>query len=295
MTEQVWLGERFDEHRAHLRSVAFRMLGSLQEADDAVQESWFRLSRTDTRDVTNLRGWLTTVTGRVCLDMLRARSARRERPFDADTVCSVAGRTPDGVDPEHEVVVAESVGVALQVVLETLSPPERLAFVLHDMFSVPFHDIALLLGRSASASKQLASRARRRIRSAGPLSNADPVRQRDAVRAFFQAARVGDFDALVALLDPNIEMRTAGGVANPQATAVIRGAAAVAARALLFARPDATVHPARVNSVAGVVIAVNGRAISVMGFTVQGTQIVAIDVLTDVDRLERLDLSVFTQ
>jgi RNA polymerase sigma factor (sigma-70 family) len=290
MTEQDWLAERFDEHREHLRSVAYRMLGSLHEADDAVQESWLRLSRSDTGDVENLRGWLTTVTGRICLDMLRARGSRREQPLDVrvpDPIVSSA----DGVDPEQEALLAESVGLALHVVLETLTPAERVAFVLHDMFAVPFSDIAVLLGRSANATKQLASRARGRIQAGGPLPDADLARQHDAVRAFFEAARGGDFDGLVALLDPNVELRSDGGAARPQATAAVRGAAAVAGRALMFARPDAVVHPALVNGAAGAVVTLGGRPVSVMGFTVRDGVIVVIDVLADVDRLGRLDLS----
>lgn len=292
MTGQDWLAARFDEHRAHLRSVAYRMLGSLHEADDAVQESWLRLSSSDTSDVANLRGWLTTVTGRVCLDMLRSRGTRREQPLDVhvpDPIVSPA----DGVDPEQEALLAESVGLALHVVLETLTPAERLAFVLHDMFAVPFNDIAAMLGRSTAATKQLASRARGRIRAGGPLPEADLAQQHEAVRAFFEAARGGDFDALLALLAPDVEMRSDGGAARPRATAVLRGAASVAARAQLFARPDAEVHPALVNGAAGAVITLGGRPISIMEFTVRGRLIVAVDVLADVDRLGRFELSAF--
>ncbi|GAA4589326.1 RNA polymerase sigma factor SigJ [Planotetraspora phitsanulokensis] len=290
MAEQDWLAERFDEHRAHLRSVAYRMLGSLHEAEDAVQESWLRLSRSDTGDVANLGGWLTTVTGRICLDMLRARGSRRERPLDVhvpDPIVSPA----DGVDPEQEALLAESVGLALYVVLETLTPAERLAFVLHDMFAVPFNDIAAMLGRSPDATKQLASRARARIRAGGPSPDADLARQQEAVQAFYDAARHGDFDALVALLDPQAAMHSDGGAAHPKITGVTRGAAAIAGRALMFANPDATVHPVLVNGAAGAVVTVDGRPVSVMGFTVTGGVIVAIDVLADVDRLGRLDLS----
>ncbi|MEX5708398.1 MULTISPECIES: sigma-70 family RNA polymerase sigma factor [unclassified Parafrankia] len=292
MTGQDWLAARFDEHRAHLRSVAYRMLGSLHEADDAVQESWLRFSSADTSDVANLRGWLTTVTGRVCLDMLRSRGTRRERSLDVhvpDPIVSPA----DGVDPEREALLAESVGLALHVVLGTLTPAERLAFVLHDMFAVPFDDIAAMLGRSTAATKQLASRARGRIRAGGPLPEADLAQQHEAVRAFFEAARGGDFDALVALLAPDVEMRSDGGAARPRASAVLRGAASVAGRALMFARPDAEVHPALVNGAAGVVVTVGGRAVSIMGFTVRDRLIVAVDVLADVDRLGRFELSAF--
>jgi RNA polymerase sigma factor (sigma-70 family) len=292
MAEQEWLVERFEEHRAHLRSVAYRMLGSLHEADDAVQESWLRLNRADTADVENLRGWLTTVTGRVCLDLLRVRTSQREHPFDVQRPDSIA-MPPDAVDPEHEVILSESVGFALHVVLESLNPAERLTFVLHDMFSVPFNEIAPMLGRSTNATKQLASRARARIRAAGPMPDADLTGQHEAVRAFFEAARHGDFDALVALLDPNVELRTDGGVTAGHAVA--RGAAAVAGRALMFARPDATVQPALINGAAGVVVTVGRRPVSVMGFTVRDGVIVAIAALVDVDRLERLDLSEFVK
>ncbi len=293
MTEQDRLAEEFDEHRGHLRSVAYRMLGSLPEADDAVQESWLRLSRSDPRDVANLRGWLTTVTGRICLDMLRTRGARREQPLDVhvpDPVVSPAG----GMDPEQEALLAESVGLALYVVLETLTPAERLAFVLHDLFAVPFDDIAALLGRSSNAAKQLATRARGRIRNGGPRPDADLAGQHDVVGAFFAAARAGEFDALVALLDPDIELRSDFGAGRPGVSAVIRGATAVAGRALMFARPDATVHPILVNGAAGVVVTVAGRPFSVMGFTVRAGLIVAIDVLADIDRLARLDLPSFS-
>jgi RNA polymerase sigma factor (sigma-70 family) len=294
MTERDRLAERFEEHRPHLRAVAYRMLGSPHEADDALQETWIRFSRADTRDVANLGGWLTTVTGRVCLDLLRARGSRRERPLDVhlpDPIVTPADG--DGVDPEREALLAETVGFALDVVLETLTPAERVSFVLHDIFSVPFGDIAVLLGRSVDATKQLASRARRRVRVDGPPPDGDPARQRDAVRAFFEAARRGDFDALVALLDPDVRMRSDGGATLPRVTAVVRGAAAVARRALMFARPDAAVHPVLVNGAAGVVVTVGGRPVSVMGFTVRGGAIVAIDVLADVARLDRLELAGF--
>jgi RNA polymerase sigma factor (sigma-70 family) len=292
MAEQDWLAERFDGERAHLRSVAYRMLGSLDEADDAVQETWLRLSSADTSDVANLRGWLTTVVGRICLDMLRARRSRREQPLGVHVPDPVVSPVA-GVEPEQEALLAESVGFALNVVLETLAPAERLAFVLHDMFAVPFKDIGTLLGRSEKATKQLASRARARIRNGGPLPDADIARQHVTVQAFFDAARRGDFDALVALLDPDVEMRTDGGTTRPYATAAVRGAGAVAGRAAMFARPDAVVHPALVNGAAGVVVTVDGEAISVMGFTVRSGVIVAIDGIADADRLARLDLTAF--
>jgi RNA polymerase sigma factor (sigma-70 family) len=294
MDEHGLLAERFEEHRPHLRGVAFRMLGSVHEADDAVQEAWLRLSRSDTSGVENLRGWLTTVTGRVCLDMLRSRVSRREEPLDwhvPDPIVSPAGR----VDPEQEALLAESVGIALYVVLETLAPAERLAFVLHDMFAVSFEEIGTMLGRSANAAKQLASRARRRVRGASSAPDADLGRQHAAVEAFFAAARGGDFDALVALLDSNVTVRTdAGLLGQAAASGVVRGAAEVAGRALMFASPAATVHHALVNGAAGVVVTVGRRPVSVMGLTVSGGTIVAIDALIDPERLGRLDLSAFS-
>ena len=293
MTGQDWLAKRFEEHRAHLRSVAYRMLGSLEEADDAVQEAWLRLSRSDTSDVVNLRGWLTTVTGRVCLDMLRSHASRHEQPLDfhlPDLIVSPAGHA----DPEQETLLAESVGLALHVILQTLPPAQRLAFVLHDMFAVPLDEIAAVLGRSTTATKQLASRARTRIRAGGPPADADPVPQHEAVQAFFEAARQGDFDRLVALLAPDVVMRSDGGGMAARAT-VTRGAAAVATQALTFFRPEAAIHPALVNGAAGVVIATAGRPVSVIGFTVRAGTIVAIDGVADPARLGRLDLSEFAR
>jgi RNA polymerase sigma factor (sigma-70 family) len=294
MNEHGWLAERFEERRRHLRGVAFRMLGSVHEADDAVQEAWLRLSRTDTSDVENLDGWLTTVTARVCLDILRSRAARREEPLDwhvPDPVVSPA----DGIDPEQEALLADSVGVALYVVLETLTPAERLAFVLHDMFAVPFDQIAVMLDRSPNAAKQLASRARRRVQGAEAVPDADLGRQQAAVDAFFAAARSGDFDALVAVLAPNVTLRAdAGPLGDGTLSVVVRGAGEVAGRALMFSRPDARVHRALVNGAAGVVIVVDHRPISVMGFTVTDGRISAIDGLLDPERLAELDLSAFT-
>ncbi|MEN3309061.1 MAG: hypothetical protein V7603_5263 [Micromonosporaceae bacterium] len=291
MAEQDRLAERFTEHRGHLRSVAYRMLGSLEEADDAVQETWLRLSRTDITDVANLRGWLTTVTGRICLDMLRTRASRREQLLDfhiPDPVVTPLERTT----PEQEALVAESVGLALHVVLETLPPAQRLAFVLHDIFAVPIDEIAAVLGRSTKATKQLAARARARIRTGGPPADADPVRQYEAVRAFYDAARNGDFDALVALLAPDVLLRSDGGGVAARAFR-IRGAAAVAHRVLTFLRPGATVHPALVNGAAGAVVSSRNRAVAVIGFTVRDAAIVAIDGIADPARLGRIDLSGF--
>ena len=291
MAGQDQLAERFAEHRGHLRSVAYRMLGSLEEADDAVQETWLRLSRTDTTDVANLRGWLTTVAGRVCLDMLRSRASRREQPLDFHIPDPVV--TPlDRATPEQEALVAESVGLALHVVLETLPPAQRLTFVLHDVFAVPLGEIAAVLGRSEKATKQLAARARARIRSDGPPADSDPMRQHEAVRAFFEAARDGDFEALVALLAPDVVLRSDGAGVASRATQV-RGAAAVARLVLTYTRPDATLHPALINGAAGVVVSARGRVTAVIGFTVRGDTIVAIDGLADPARLARIDLSRF--
>lgn len=291
MAGQDRLAERFAEHGGHLRSVAYRMLGSLEDADDAVQEAWLRLSRTDTADVANLRGWLTTVTGRICLDMLRSRASRREQPVDFHIPDPVV--TPlDHTTPEQEALLAESVGLALHVVLETLTPAQRLAYVLHDIFAVPFDEIAAILDRSPKATKQLAARARARIRSGGPPADADPVRQHEAVRAFFEAARDGDFDALVALLAPDVVLRSDGGGLSSRATR-IRGAVAVARQILTFFRPGATPRPAWVNGAAGVVITAAGMPRAIIGFTVRAGAIVAIDGLSDPARLRRIDLSKF--
>jgi RNA polymerase sigma factor (sigma-70 family) len=291
MDEHEWLAERFEEHRTHLRAVAYRMLGSVSEADDAVQEAWLRLSRADRSDVENLGGWLTTVVARVCLNMLRSRKSRREEPLGVHVPEPIVSRE-DGIDPEHEALLADSVGLALLVVLETLAPAERLAFVLHDMFAVPFDEIAPMVGRSPTAARQLASRARRRVQGAAPAPDADLARQREVVDAFFAAARGGDFDALVAVLDPDVVLRSDGGLERPGASLEVHGAPAVARRALTFARLSPFVRPALVNGAAGVVVAPRGRPFSVMGFTVTGGRIVAIDALADPTRLRELDLSV---
>jgi RNA polymerase sigma-70 factor (ECF subfamily) len=281
--------ERFEPHRAHLRAVAYRMLGSAAEADDAVQEAWLRYSRSDTSDVDNLGGWLTTVTARVCLNVLRSRGNRREDLVGTHVPDPVVSRA-DVLGPEAEAVLADSVGLALLVVLETLSPAERLAFVLHDLFAVPFDEIAPMVERSPEATRQLASRARRRVQGA-PTPDADLARQREIVDAFFAAARGGDLDALVAVLDPDVELRSDGGAKRPVVTAHVRGAAAVAGRAASFANPASVVHPALVNGAAGVVITLRGRPVTVVAFTVRGDRIVAIDGLADPDRLAALDLT----
>jgi RNA polymerase sigma factor (sigma-70 family) len=293
MDDDEFLAERFEEHRPHLRAVAYRMLGSLSEADDAVQEAWLRLSRSDADAIENLGGWLTTVVARVSLNVLRSRRSRREEPLDVDVhVPEPIVSRADGVDPEHEALLADSVGLALLVVLETLDPAERLAFVLHDMFAVPFDEIAPMVGRTPTAARQLASRARRRVQGEATVPDADLRRQREVVDAFFAAARGGDFDALVAVLDPDVVLRADGGTLRPSDTRVVRGAEQVARRALMFAGLSPHVRPALVNGVAGVVVAPRGQPFSVMAFTVAGGRIVAIDALSDPERLRELDLTV---
>ncbi|HTT54827.1 MAG TPA: sigma-70 family RNA polymerase sigma factor [Streptosporangiaceae bacterium] len=288
MTEPGWLAEGFEQNRARLRAVAYRMLGSLTEADDAVQEAWLRLSRSDASGVDNLGGWLTTVVARVCLNVLRARHTRREEPMGVhvpDPVVSGAG----GPTPEDAALLADSVGLALQVVLDTLAPAERLAFVLHDMFGLPFDEIAPVVGRSPATARQLASRARRRVRGAGPQApDRDIARQREAVDAFFAAAHRGDFGALVAVLDPDVVLRSDGGAAHPGGSVLLRGAAAVASRTLSIALPSAPKRPALVNGAAGVVVTVAGQPVAVIGFTVARGKIVEIDAVTDPGRLGRL-------
>jgi RNA polymerase sigma factor (sigma-70 family) len=291
MNDQRWLAERFEGERSRLRAIAYRMLGSVSEADDAVQEAWLRLSRADTRDVENLNAWLTTVVARVSLNILRSRAARREQPLGVQIPEPVIDSV-DGTDPEHEALLADSVGLALLVVLETLSPAERLAFVLHDMFGVPFEQIAPIVDRSPDAARQLASRARRRVRGASPSADADLSTQWEAVDAFLAAARDGDFDALVAVLDPDVVLRADAGAALPGATREVRGAGAVASQALTWSRVDLTVQKALVNGAAGLVSSRAGALFSVGSFTVSGGRIVEIYFLADPERLRRLDLTV---
>jgi len=290
MSDQEWLAERFQQHRPRLRAVAYRMLGSLSEADDALQEAWLRMSRSDTGDIANLGGWMRTVVARVSLNMLRARKAKREDPLEGwlpDPVVS-----PDaGADPEHEALIADSVGLALLVVLETLAPAERLAFVLHDMFAVPFDEIAGITGRSPEAARQLASRARRRVRNQAPAPDADVARQRQVVDAFAAAAQEGDFDALVAVLDPDIVLRVDAGMDGPDESVVVRGARAVAERARSFAWLSPYARPVLVNGAVGAVVAPEGRPYAVLAFTVADGKIVEIDILSDPHRLEALGLS----
>jgi RNA polymerase sigma-70 factor (ECF subfamily) len=292
MTDDRLLAERFEQHRRHLRAVAYRMLGSLSEADDAVQEAWLRVSRAESGDVENLRGWLTTIVARVCLNTLRSRNSRPEEPLGPHVPDPIVG-VEDGFDPEHEVLLADSVGLALLVVLDALAPAERLAFVLHDMFAVPFDEIAPIVERSPAATRQLASRARRRVQRATPFPDADLRGQREVVDAFLAASRKGDFEALIALLDPDVVLRADAGAALAAGSRLVRGAPAVATQSLTFARSGAGVPtPALVNGAAGVVIASRGRPVSVAGFTVRRGRIVEIDILADPARLQQLDIDV---
>ena len=293
MDEEQWLAERFEEHRGHLRAVAYRMLGSLTEADDAVQDTWLRLSRSGGDQVRDLRGWLTTVVARICLNMLRARNVRREEALGVRVPDPLVS-TDEELEPELQALLADSVSLALLVVLDTLSPAERLAFVLHDMFDLPFEDIAGLAGRTPAAVRQLASRARRRVKGAGvPDPDPDLARQREVVDAFFAAARGGDFDALVAVLDPRVVLRADTGAALPEAALLIHGAEAVARQALtglarVISRPALHLHPALVNGAAGVIVTMRGRPVTVVGFTVTGGRIVEIDAIADAERVRRI-------
>ena len=289
MDEREWLAERFEEHRTHLRAVAYRMLGSLNEADDAVQEAWLRLSRTDSGKVENLGGWLTTVVARVSLNMLRSRASRREEPLGVRVPEPIVDRE-DGTHPEHEALLADSVGLALLVVLETLNPAERLAFVLHDMFAVPFDEIAPIIDRSPEAARQLASRARRRVRAENTVPDADLDTQREVVDAFLAAARDGDFERLVAVLHPDVVLRADLGPAG--GSREVRGAAAVAGQAQAYSQLGLTMRRALINGAAGMVTMLNGRRFSVAGITVSGGRIVAMDFLADPDRLRELDLTI---
>jgi RNA polymerase sigma-70 factor (ECF subfamily) len=293
MDEREWLAERFEAHRTHLRAVAYRMLGSLSEAEDAVQEGWLRFSRSDISGVENLGGWLTTVVARVCLDMLRSRKSRREEPLDGYSPELVVG-SENETAPEQEALLADSVGLALLVVLETLAPAERIAFVLHDMFAVPFDEIAPIVGRSSTAARQLASRARRRVQGGAPVRDADLTRQREVVEAFLAAARGGDFEALLAVLDPDVVVRADPAAVPPGASREVRGALAVARQALIFSQRARLAEPALVlvNGAVGVVVAPRGRLILVMTFRVTGERIVEIDVIADPVRLHQLDLAV---
>jgi RNA polymerase sigma-70 factor (ECF subfamily) len=287
--QQEWLARQFEEQRPHLRAVAYRMLGSLSEADDAVQDAWLRLSRADTSEVENLRAWLTTIVARVALNVLRSRRTRREQPLDVHVPDPIIDPA-DGTDPEHEALLADSVGLALLVVLETLTPAERLAFVLHDMFAVPFEEIAPIVERSPEATRQLASRARRRVRRAAPVPDADVSAQWEVVEAFVAAARDGDFDALVAVLDPDVILRADGG--RTGRSQHVQGAEAVAGRALLWSRVDLTMRRALVNGAAGMVTFRQGQPFSIAAITIKAGKIVEIDFLADPERIARLDLDV---
>ncbi|WP_306336762.1 sigma-70 family RNA polymerase sigma factor [Streptomyces sp. KL118A] len=296
---QVALAARFEEHRPRLNAVAYRMLGSLSESEDAVQEAWFRLSRTeggpDAGEVRNLGGWLTTVVGRICLDLLRSRRSRREDSLDASVRAFGETHIPDPVvtradtaDPEAEVLLADSVGLALLVVLETLTPAERLAFVLHDMFAVPFEEIAPVVERSAATTRQLASRARRRVQGSTPAAETDVARQREVVEAWMAATRAGDFDALLELLDPDVVLRADTGELSSGLSKVVRGAAEVAGQAAMFARVAADQHLVLLNGMPGLVALPGGEAVSLGSFTVVDGRIVEINIIADRERLQVL-------
>ena len=288
MDEREWLAERFEEHRTHLRAVAYRMLGSLSEADDAVQDAWLRLARSDAAAIENLGGWLTTVVARISLNVLRSRTTRREEPLGVHIPDPIVDPA-DGTDPEHEALVADSVGLALLIVLETLSPAERLAFVLHDMFGVPFEEIAPIVERSPAATRQLASRARRRVQGERTVPDPDLGRQREVVDAFIAAAREGDFDALIALLDPDVVLRADFGRGVTQE---VRGAEAVAGQARAYSRLDLVVLPALINGAVGTLNMRDGRPFSVGAVTIRDGKIVELDFLGDPERLAQLDPTV---
>jgi RNA polymerase sigma-70 factor (ECF subfamily) len=288
MDEHDWLAERFEQNRAHLRAVAYRMLGSRSEAEDAVQEAWLRLSRADTNGIENLRGWLTTVVARVCVDLLRSRESRREEPLGTHVPEPIAN-TEGGTDPEHEALLADSVGLALLVVLDTLAPAERVAFVLHDMFDVPFDEIAPIVGRSPTAARQLASRARRRVQGTSRTSAADLTRQRQVIDAFLAASRGGDIDALLAVLDPDVVLQADRAAVQLGASKEVRGAAAVANT---FSGRARVAQPALVNGAVGLLWGPGGRPRVVFGFKITHGKVVEIDMVADPERLRHLDLVV---
>jgi RNA polymerase sigma factor (sigma-70 family) len=289
MDDDQWLAERFEAHRAQLKAVAYRMLGSVSEADDAVQEAWIRLNRSDPDEIGNLGGWLTTVVARVSLNMLHSRRTRREVSLDAVHVPEPIIDRVDGTNPEHEALLVDSVGLALLVVLETLSPAERLAFVLHDMFAVPFDEIARIIDRSPQAARQLASRARRRVRVEETVPDSDLGAQREVVEAFLEAAREGNFARLVCVLHPDAVLRADLGPAS--GSGEVRGAETIARQAMTFARLGLALELALINGAVGAVTRRDGEPMSVTGFTVRGGRIVAIDILADPERLRRLDLT----
>jgi RNA polymerase sigma factor (sigma-70 family) len=289
MDEHEFLAEHFEEHRPRLRAVAYRMLGSLSEADDAIQETWLRLNRIDADEVENLGGWLTTVVARVSLNMLRSRRSRREEALDVRMPDPIVDRA-DGTDPEHEALLADSVGLALLVVLETLNPAERLAFVLHDMFAVPFDEIAPIVDRSPEAARQLASRARRRVQGEAAIPDADVNTQREVLDAFLAAAREGDFEGLLKVLDPDVVLRADRGAASIGGSRVVRGAANVARQAQAFSRLELEVRPALVNGAVGTVTLRDGQPFAIAGFTIRNRRIVEMDVFADPERLSQLEL-----
>jgi RNA polymerase sigma factor (sigma-70 family) len=291
MDERDWLAERFEEQRHRLRAVAYRMLGSLSDADDAVQEAWLRLSRSDSDAIQHLDGWLTTVVARISLNMLRSRGSRREEPLGVHLPDPVVDRA-DGTQPEHEALVADSVGLALLVVLEQLTPPERLAFVLHDMFGVPFDEIAPIVDRSPDAARQLASRARRRVQGENVVPDADVEAQREVVDAFLAAAREGDFDRLVAVLHPDAVLRVDFGPLPRGGSREVRGAMAIASQAVGYGRIGLVMKPALINGAAGLVTTRDGEPFSVGGFTIREGRIVEMDILADPARLRQLDLTI---
>ncbi len=291
MAEHEWLAEQFEAHRSHLRGVAYRMLGSSGEADDAVQEAWLRLSRSDASGIDNLGGWLTTVVARVCLDMLRSRTSRREEGL-GDQVSEPVANHAGGSDPEHDALLADSVGLALLVVLDRLAPAERLAFVLHDMFGVPFEEIGEIVGRTPTAARQLASRARRRVQGAGRVAGAKIARQREVVDAFLTALRGGDFQALLEVLDPDLVVRADSAASTTGAAREVRGAETWAKGAIAFAQAARFAQPALVDGEVGLILAPNGRLFRALRFKMKNGKIVAIDVIADPKSLGELDLAV---
>jgi RNA polymerase sigma factor (sigma-70 family) len=298
--DDEWLASHFERHRPHLRAVAYRMLGSLTEADDAVQDAWLRLSRSGADDVENLGGWLTTIVARVCLNTLRSRGRRPEEPLGVDVhVPDLVISAEADSQPEQQALLADSVGLALLVVLDTLTPDERLAFVLHDMFQLPFAEIAPVMGRTPESARQLASRARRRVKGAEVPADPDVARQREVVNAFFSAVRQGDFDALVAVLHPDVVVRIDAGARRGGAAPLVRGSAAVARQALSglqrsLGHPAARLHPVLVNGTAGVLVTMNGQPYTVMSFTVTEGKIAEIDSIADPGRVSRLAAGVLT-
>jgi RNA polymerase sigma-70 factor (ECF subfamily) len=291
MDETTWLAQRFEANRSHLRGVAYRMLGSLSDADDAVQEAWIRLSRTDTGEIDNLQAWLTTVVGRVCLNLLRARKTRREASLETHVPDPIVS-PEEGIDPEQEALLGDSVGLALVVVLDSLTPAERVAFVLHDLFAVPFDEIAPIVGRTPTAARQLASRARRRVQGA-PVPDVDLAGQWAVVDAFLAASREGNFEALLAVLDPDIVLRSDGGVSRPELVSLVHGASAVAERAMAFRQFAETATRILVNGIpGGVAWTPDGSPFAIVALTVRGGRIVEFDILADPERLAKMNLTV---